>query len=140
MMALTLHQPWASLVAAGRKPIENRSWAPPKGLIGHDFAIHAGNTYDEEGATRIRDIAGIEAYSDLPFRTHGQILAVARLASVVTESTDRWFFGPFGWVLENIRELAMPVDCRGMHKLWALPIHIEAKIRGMLTRGEITVR
>ena len=42
--ALTLHQPWASLLATGRKRIETRSWAPPGRLIGARFAIHAAQT------------------------------------------------------------------------------------------------
>ena len=32
MKALTLHQPWASLIAHGVKTIETRSWAPPRSL------------------------------------------------------------------------------------------------------------
>ena len=30
MKAISLWQPWASLVAEGVKTIETRSWAPPK--------------------------------------------------------------------------------------------------------------
>ena len=42
MKAITLHQPWASLIAEGIKTIETRSWAPPRQLIGQRIAIHAG--------------------------------------------------------------------------------------------------
>lgn len=42
MKALTLHQPYASLVALGVKTIETRSWPAPKSLIGQHIAIHAG--------------------------------------------------------------------------------------------------
>ena len=41
MKAITLHQPWASLVASGHKTIETRSWAPPLNLKGQRIAIHA---------------------------------------------------------------------------------------------------
>ena len=41
MYAISLHQPWASLVAIGSKPFETRDWFPPKWLIGHRIAIHA---------------------------------------------------------------------------------------------------
>ena len=40
--AITLWQPWASLVAAGVKPFEFRSWPAPRALIGRRVAIHAG--------------------------------------------------------------------------------------------------
>ena len=43
MRALTLHQPWASLVAMGLKPMETRGWAPPASLEGAPLAIHAGS-------------------------------------------------------------------------------------------------
>ena len=42
MKAITLHQPWASLIASGAKRIETRSWKPPDSLIGTEIAIHAG--------------------------------------------------------------------------------------------------
>ncbi len=42
MMALTLWQPWATLVAEGLKPFEFRSWPAPSRLIGQRIAIHAG--------------------------------------------------------------------------------------------------
>ena len=47
MKAITLHQPWASLIADGRKTIETRSWAPPRTLIGERIAIHAGWQIDK---------------------------------------------------------------------------------------------
>ena len=40
--ALTLWQPWASLVAIGAKPYEFRRWAAPRGMWGKRIAIHAG--------------------------------------------------------------------------------------------------
>ncbi|RWN20383.1 MAG: hypothetical protein EOR94_13310 [Mesorhizobium sp.] len=42
MKALTVWQPWASLIAIGAKPYEFRGWKPPKSLIGKQLAIHAG--------------------------------------------------------------------------------------------------
>lgn len=42
MKALTVWQPWASLIAVGAKPYEFRSWKPPAWLVGKQLAIHAG--------------------------------------------------------------------------------------------------
>jgi hypothetical protein len=55
ILALTVHQPWAHLIAHGPKLVENRTWAPnPAELTPGDFlAIHAGKT----PARRIRDDA-----------------------------------------------------------------------------------
>lgn len=42
MKALTIWQPWASLIMIGAKPYEFRSWKPPASLVGQRLAIHAG--------------------------------------------------------------------------------------------------
>ncbi|RXT29335.1 hypothetical protein B5P46_11680 [Rhizobium leguminosarum] len=41
MKALTIWQPWATLIAIGAKPYEFRGWKPPGWLIGKRLAIHA---------------------------------------------------------------------------------------------------
>lgn len=42
MKALTIWQPWASLIAIGAKPYEFRSWVAPKSIWNKRIAIHAG--------------------------------------------------------------------------------------------------
>lgn len=42
MKALTIWQPWATLIVMGAKPYEFRGWKPPRSLIGQRIAIHAG--------------------------------------------------------------------------------------------------
>ena len=39
---ITLHQPWASLIALGIKTVETRSWPAPARLVGQTIAVHAG--------------------------------------------------------------------------------------------------
>jgi hypothetical protein len=41
MKALTVLQPWATLIIAGAKPYEFRSWRPPAAMIGQRIVIHA---------------------------------------------------------------------------------------------------
>lgn len=49
MKALTIWQPWASLIIAGAKPYEFRSWRPPAAMIGQRIVIHAaGRAIDAE--------------------------------------------------------------------------------------------
>lgn len=42
MKALTIWEPWASLIMAGAKPYEFRSWPAPAFVIGKRIVIHAG--------------------------------------------------------------------------------------------------
>lgn len=37
---------------------------------------------------------------------------------------DKWFFGPIGWVLEDVQKLEEPIPCRGMLDLWDVPQEI----------------
>lgn len=48
LWAITVRQPWASLIAAGEKNVENRGWHPPASLLGQWFAIHASKSFDPE--------------------------------------------------------------------------------------------
>ena len=41
MKALTICQPWASLIMAGAKPFEFRGWRAPRSMIGQRIVIHA---------------------------------------------------------------------------------------------------
>ncbi len=44
MKAITIKQPWTSLIIHGIKDIENRTWACPKKYIGQRVLIHASAT------------------------------------------------------------------------------------------------
>lgn len=103
MKILSLTQPWASLVAAGAKTIETRSWATPyRGWIG----IHASKGFpkwakdlckEEPFATQVsmlrQNCAGEFYLADvidkrLPL---GQILCVCRIETCVpTERVRAW--------------------------------------------------
>ena len=80
--AITLRQPWASLVAHGIKNVETRSWPPPHGTIGERIAIHAGRTVvlnpGHEAVAAIADIYGAGQWRrDIP---RGAVVATAILA------------------------------------------------------------
>jgi hypothetical protein len=57
MKAISLWQPWASLIAIGAKPFETRHWAPARELIGQTIAIHAAKKIDAGAAQFAEEIA-----------------------------------------------------------------------------------
>jgi len=60
--ALTVHQPWAQLLALGVKCVENRGWSPDGFEPGDFLVIHAGKTFDVvawDAALRVADDAGV---------------------------------------------------------------------------------
>jgi hypothetical protein len=110
---LTLQRPWPWAIFHAGKPIENRTWQPPRSMIGQYLAIHAGQTWDKAGARWIEDKFGLVVPKD----EGGAIVGVVRLAGVVEESDSPWFVGPFGWELTD-RIAIEPVKCSGKLGLW----------------------
>lgn len=51
MKALTIWQPWASLIITGAKPYEFRSWRAHRSIIGQRIVIHAATRKIDRGET-----------------------------------------------------------------------------------------
>ena len=87
MNAITLWQPWASLIAQGHKQIETRSWQPPLSAIRQPIAIHAAkrlvkpNDVDEETRRKIMELLGSFWYMDVP--SYGVVVATATLKAAI---------------------------------------------------------
>ena len=113
MRALTLHQPWAWLVALGVKTIETRSWSTSyRGPL----AIHAGAATVHSGhflllARRARSAGAITAEQEAAFRAKavpfGAVVATCSLVDVVP--TNRVLFGEAdGWSGDRKRLTVLP--------------------------------
>lgn len=79
MRAITLHQPWASLIAQGHKTTETRIWPAPETLIGSRIAIHAARRRPRRSEWNDR-VAEAADGVDLPL---GVIVATARVDGCV---------------------------------------------------------
>lgn len=104
--ALSIMQPWASLICMGFKTIENRDWrCHRRGPIW----IHAGQRIDREAALDCR--MGIHPVTGEPapelkiltleyLKAHsGGILGRAEIVDCVEASEDPWFVGRYGIVM-----------------------------------------
>lgn len=133
MKALSLTQPWATLVALGVKKIETRSWSTEyRGPL----AIHAsqGITKDSLNALQLPEFrrvltpAGYHYLGDMP---RGAVIAICELVDVIPtddvildvlarQERDFGDFGPrrFAWTLANVKRLETPVPAKGMLSLW----------------------
>jgi len=67
LRALTVHEPWASLIAYGVKPVENRTWASTF-MLGKRLAIHRGQKVDFEGAEVLRELGYVRG--EVVYREH----------------------------------------------------------------------
>jgi len=120
MKALSIKQPWAWLIAAGYKDIENRAW--PTNFKARIY-IHAGKQPDSKGAWAIwgdrtfmellDDIAKIQIPNLTTFWDKSAIIGEADIVDCVTQSKSPWFVGPYGFVLANPTLYQKPIPCRG---------------------------
>lgn len=130
MKALSLWQPWSSAIALGHKTVETRGWSTRyRGPI----AIHGAKrwTADERDWARVfAQAAGDERLLEPPL---GCIVATATLAGV---RPTEWFdgrigpiehmlgnYGPgrFGFLLEDVVALEVPIPWRGMQGMFEIP-------------------
>jgi hypothetical protein len=131
MKALSILQPWAYLIASGKKDIENRSWKPAQAMIGQRIAIHASKKLSmdefESANLVIREVNHFGSaslskmvYKDLslPENITGSVIGTAVIDRVVTESDSRWFFGEYGIILRDSVLLEKPIPCKGALGFW----------------------
>lgn len=112
MKALSIMQPWAWLITAGHKDIENRNWQPknPGLRFRGRFLIHAGLKFDFDPNM---DWDWDDITPDLAAMHTGGIVGEAEIVDVVKDSLSPWFHGPYGLVIRNARPLPFR-PCRGM--------------------------
>lgn len=133
MRAITVLQPWASLIAVGAKRYETRSWKT--GYRG-PLAIHAALDFPAAA----RALCKLEPFAsallgneDLPL---GCVVATCNLAAVFATADEESLFeqgedwpaserafgdfspGRYAWLLQNVRALEVPVPARGKQSLW----------------------
>jgi hypothetical protein len=142
MKALSILQPWASLVVHGFKRVETRCWPTRhRGLL----AIHAGGWFRKAQRECYRQqpfrdclaAAGIQRMGDFAL---GSIVGVVRVIDCVPASElfdelddrERQFgdFGPgmYAWLLADPRPLANPVPCVGKRRFFDLGLKCRALV------------
>ncbi len=124
MKALTVMQPWATLVALGAKRIETRSWSTSyRGPL----AIHASSRISREAAVICREppfrealaAGGYGEESGSAINPFGLPLITRAHAPAEQErSFGDYTPGRFAWLLDQVRRLPEPVAAKGALGLW----------------------
>ena len=119
MKALSIRQPWAWLIGAGFKDIENRDWQTQfRGRI----YIHTGKKADHQGfwqlwrselCLSLPDYAQIQIANLTPFWEQSAIIGEVDVVDCVTSSDSMWFVGKYGLVLANPVLYEEPILCKG---------------------------
>jgi hypothetical protein len=129
--AISLWQPWASLVVADRKQYETRSWRCPANLIGRRVAIHAAQKrvplrlVSEECNDVCCDEFGCSWNYSLPY---GGVIGTARVVgcSATTDlnpaaeerAVGDWSPGRFAWELAEIENFNGSYPAKGLRRIW----------------------
>ena len=153
MKALSLWRPWPWCFFHAGKRIENRSWPPPKSIIGQWVAMHAANRFDDEAFVAMTrgDFGADATTADNPEKHPTGIVGAMFVerafefgveAGAIINRTpmplpeplvhDRYAFGPWCWVTPKVVGLPAPIPCKGMQGLWAVPPEIEAVLRARI--------
>jgi len=130
MKAISLIQPWASLIAAGAKEIETRSWGT---AYRGDLAIHASKGYRKGGKKGFAELL-----EEWPFNTvlppgydypRGYIVATCKLIDcikitgydlpgLVEQHFGDYMPGRYAWYLDEVMVLDEPIPAKGSLGLW----------------------
>lgn len=133
MKALSIRQPWASLIVSGIKKVENRT-RPTK--YRGPLLIHAAAKYDSTGhavlvgpdsrlLTRDEKLALI--WGRAFYKTGGAIIGQADLVGCVQDHPSSWAEpGAWHWVLANAKAFDKPVSYPGRLGLFDAPEPTEA--------------
>jgi hypothetical protein len=137
MKAISLWQPWASLVVHGVKKIETRDWQPPRSLIGKRIAIHAAKLDRYDPLMLAPPFLGLLEEDELP---HGAIVGTVKLSSCIRMTPTNiadfqerrplevqlgdWQPGRYAWVLKQPRICREPIMWRGSQGFF--PVDLEA--------------
>ncbi|MRR49404.1 MAG: ASCH domain-containing protein [Rhodocyclaceae bacterium] len=122
MIALSIRQPWAWLIANGHKDVENRDWTTRyRGL----FLIHAGKTRDKgmfDDARWIAEDLGIQI-PDMDALDYGGLVGHGVISDCVTAHASPWFFGEFGFLVRDATPLPY-IPYRGLLNFFNVPVEI----------------
>lgn len=131
MLTLTVRNPWADLIASGRKRIENRSWSTShRGIV----LIHAG-------------VSRIDCGDNYQSESFGKIVAAVTLSKIITIDELRanheslgisrgevaeFAEGPICWIFDKVIKINSTNRVNGKQGLWMLDDSLAREVKRQL--------
>jgi hypothetical protein len=120
MRALSLRPPWPYAIFHLGKDIENRPWRINwRGKL----LIHASKTWDQQGYDFLSDSMD-EYVPSKEQHVFGAIVGTVELIDCVSEHHSKWFFGDYGFVLEDPKQFTTPLPWPGKLGIFDVPTKI----------------
>ena len=150
MKILSVRQPWAWLIVAGHKDIENRKW---RTSYRGSLLIHASLATEPDDFPMQREwieTCGIVIPEDLP---RGAIVGSVNLTAVRWSSqgydgasrfytapdnySNPWFEGPYGFEMADAVEFAEPIPWRGQLGIREASDALAARVSKMIAEARL---
>lgn len=145
--ALTIWQPWATLLTRKQKRWETRDWSPPEDAIGSEVAIHSAKRWTDNQMSKCHNEPQIRraliACERLPDNNTerdqklptGRVLAIAKLTEIreaeelveaagqvsgpiVATGLGDFSGNQYAWRLEIQYVYGVPIPAKGQQRLW----------------------
>lgn len=118
MKILSIKQPWAALIVAGVKDVENRTWPTRyRGVVIVHASQRADDINDEQFERRFR----VRIPAELPL---GGIVGMTEIVDCVKDHPSKWYApGHYGFALANSRALPF-VKWKGALLLRDAPVEL----------------
>ena len=116
MKAITIKQPWASLIVHGIKDIENRTWPCPDKYIGQRVLIHASLKPDREPYMIFNDVQADAIDHCIMevcgyYKQTGAIIGSVEIVGCSINHPSIWAEkGCWNWVLKNAVLFDKPIE------------------------------
>lgn len=136
MKAITIKQPWASLIVHGIKDIENRTWPCPRKYIGQRVFIHAAGSHGRKFSIDLTDAQTKAAFATIAIETmfgnmpFGSIIGSVEIVDCSMNHPSIWAEkGVYNWILANPILFNKPIEnVKGKLSFWEYPGINEVKI------------
>lgn len=128
LKTLTVKQPFAAAILAGRKRVENRTWKPENFRPGTWYALHTSREMaapDDDNVKRLRQAWPRTEWPHVMPR--GSVVGFFRVSGFRPANAlrdDVQAVGPWCWIIDRTVALDRPVQARGMMGLWPCPATI----------------
>ena len=133
MKCFSVKQPWAYLLLNGLKDVENRSRPLPDSMVGQRVLVHTGKQRDRDVVRWTEDF-GLPPATALVLTSNklptGALVGELTLTSCVEDSDSPWFFGPYGWLVQDPYVYPEPIPYKGQLGFFDVPDDVLVAARG----------
>lgn len=151
MKGISIRQPFAGLIIAGIKTVENRTWKPRTRLgrmaivstakpesaaawqAAREKCRRLGKEFPESLCSINSAILGTVVFNSTIWRGYMQQIHTDHLTIDPGLLMDWWNDDIIGWILEKPLRLQHPIPYRGQLGLYTIPAEIEKQVNSDLT-------